>query len=369
MERGIDYFSCGWMPRGLLGRSFVDAIRNDARKRERLVIVGWTNPHIRESVGTDEDLTAVLRDLGTDHLDVLLLSLGVAIGTDPHASRFVDDALELKRRGLVRFVGVMGQDPGTPKSSLVSPEDLGRLVDLLTEAESEFDVLHAPYNASTSSMERPFLSSVPAEQPPAIMATGTAHRGYVSLLRSCARDERVPTWEDCYRFALSHPAVSGCVSSVHTPAQLDRALAALDRGPMTEDEIEWMRRLGGAAAHLNRVKSAVGSIVSSQRTFASMADPWLKYRREGQARYAATLKELVGIGGWGVDEELASGQKDGYRFGLKVGEGTFVVTARPVHFGKTGVVSFYADQDEDVRYTTEDREATAADSRWWPRTT
>jgi hypothetical protein len=56
--------------------------------------------------------------------------------------------------------------------------------------------------------------------------------------------EPVPRAGDCYRFALTHPEVDVCLSGPRDGAELDEALAAVDRGIMAEDEVAWMRRVG-----------------------------------------------------------------------------------------------------------------------------
>ena len=56
--------------------------------------------------------------------------------------------------------------------------------------------------------------------------------------------ERVPTATDCYRFVLSNPAVDVCMTGPANEAQADDALRAIDLGPMSEEELAWMRRVG-----------------------------------------------------------------------------------------------------------------------------
>jgi len=58
----------------------------------------------------------------------------------------------------------------------------------------------------------------------------------------------VPTAADCYRYVLSRPEVDVCLSGPGYAAQMCAALDALRRGPMTEDELAWMRRVGRAVA-------------------------------------------------------------------------------------------------------------------------
>ena len=53
-----------------------------------------------------------------------------------------------------------------------------------------------------------------------------------------------PTGTDCYRFALSHPQVDMCLAGPDNVEHMKQALAALELGPMDEDELAWMRGIG-----------------------------------------------------------------------------------------------------------------------------
>ena len=58
--------------------------------------------------------------------------------------------------------------------------------------------------------------------------------------------DRVPTATDCYRFVMSNPAVDVCMTGPATEQHVREATEALDRGPMNEEELAWMRRVGQA---------------------------------------------------------------------------------------------------------------------------
>jgi predicted aldo/keto reductase-like oxidoreductase len=58
--------------------------------------------------------------------------------------------------------------------------------------------------------------------------------------------ERTPTATDCYRFVLSSPHVDVSLTGPKDGAELDAAMAALDRGPLDADELAWIRRVGVA---------------------------------------------------------------------------------------------------------------------------
>ena len=52
------------------------------------------------------------------------------------------------------------------------------------------------------------------------------------------------TAADCYRFALSHPAVDVCLTAPSTLEQLRENLCVLDLGPLDEEEMTRIRRIG-----------------------------------------------------------------------------------------------------------------------------
>lgn len=57
-------------------------------------------------------------------------------------------------------------------------------------------------------------------------------------------DEPAPRASDCYRFVLTHPAVDLAMCAPRDAADLDEALTTIERGPMSEDELAWMKRVG-----------------------------------------------------------------------------------------------------------------------------
>ena len=94
-----------------------------------------------------------------------------------------------------------------------------------------------------------------------------------------------------------------------------------------------------------------------------------------EVTYASTYPEigfcsLASLGGEGgkptsagiIDNVLASGEKSGYRFAVTVGKEvpakTYVVTAEPVEFPRTGQRAFCSDQTGVIRYSTNGKAAT-----------
>lgn len=219
-ERGANYFYWG----SLRKDGFAEGLRNLARRREQFVLVvqsyapaGWM---VRRS------LEKALRRLGFDYADVLLLGMWGR----PVPPRILDAVAEMKRRGLVRFLGV-----STHKRPLAAQ----------LAHDPAYDILHIRYNAVHTGAERDIFPHLP-ENPPGIVAyTATSWRQLLGH-RRIPKHEKVPTAGDCYRFVLSNPAVDVCMTGAADMEQTEHALDALDRGPLSEEEMDWMRRLGRA---------------------------------------------------------------------------------------------------------------------------
>jgi len=84
--------------------------------------------------------------------------------------------------------------------------------------------------------------------------------------------------------------------------------------------------------------------------------------------FASTLRELGPAGVSFLDAVMASGKKDGYHFRLTPErEGAnnpikhYTITARPIRRLIEDQRSFFTDETHVIRFTTENRDATAAD--------
>ena len=168
-----------------------------------------------------------LKSAGLDHADVLILGY---FSRKP-SRRLIDGALKMKEKGLVRFLGLSSHNRKL----------LGTLA-----AEGEFDVLHLRYNAAHRGAETEIFPSRRKEtgkRPGTVVFTATRW-GQLLKAKKMPPGEKPPTAADCYRFVLSHPAVDVCMSGAKTVDEMRENLAVLDSGPMTEAELERMRRIG-----------------------------------------------------------------------------------------------------------------------------
>jgi aryl-alcohol dehydrogenase-like predicted oxidoreductase len=221
-DQGCNYLYWGSLTR----KGFGDALRTLVRtRRDELVLVlqsywRW-GPLVRRSIEKK------LRRLRADHADVLLLGMW----NKPVAPGVLETAVRLRDQGKVRFVAV-----STHQRSVAGRHLAGEL--------EGADILHVRYNAAHRGAEQEVFALGPtdaAARPG--MVTFTATR-WGTLLAPLPGVERAPTAGDCYRFALSRPEVDVCLAGPANRGELEAALQAVEQGPMSEDELAFMRDVG-----------------------------------------------------------------------------------------------------------------------------
>ncbi len=215
-----------WHPR-MKNKGVTPALREAlARDRERYVVsAGPTLGYFPGSVRRAAE--AALRMLRTDYLDVLQLYW---LGKMSALSGAVQaEMVRLRDEGKVRALGASIHD--RPRA--------GRLA-----ADSILDVLMIRYNAAHPGAEQEIFPHLAARRPAVIAYTATAWR---KLLRApTGWKGRVPTPGDCYRFCLSNPHVDVVLTGPRTAAELREDLAALEKGPLSAEEMAFMREFGRA---------------------------------------------------------------------------------------------------------------------------
>jgi aryl-alcohol dehydrogenase-like predicted oxidoreductase len=232
-ERGVNYIFWGGRRRD----SFGAALKRLRAQRDRIVLV--IESYTRVAALLSWSLERALRTLSFDHTDILLLGLW----NRPVPPRILDAARKLNDRGLVRFLGV-----STHKRAFV-PQ---------IAAERDFDVIHFRYNAAHAGAETDIFPHLPgADRPGMVSFTATSWgqllgkaplQGLLPGTHRLPKSERAPTAADCYRYVLTRPEVNVCLTGPANAAQMEQALEALRLGPMTEDELAWMRHVGRAVA-------------------------------------------------------------------------------------------------------------------------
>ena len=195
-----------------------------AGKRDELVIA--VQSYTRSAWWLERSFNKALAELGIQQADVFLLGWH----NGPPSARILAKAAELREKGLFRFLGLTGHNRGL----------FPRLA-----AEGLLDLFHVRYNAAHRGAEAETFPKLPSGEARPGVVTYTATRwGKLLDPRRMPPGEAPLSATDCYRFALSNPAVDVCLTGPRTVEQMRQALAALDAGPLNEDELARARRIG-----------------------------------------------------------------------------------------------------------------------------
>src|SRR5271167_3173693 len=233
-ERGINYLYWGSMRTAKFG----EGLRSLKSRRDefRLVIQSYA----RVAAMVPWSLERALKSLGMNYADILLLGMW----NKNVASAIFDQALRLRERGLVRAIAV------STHNRPLAPE---------IARNSDVDFLHVRYNAVHPGAERDIFAKLPApEVRPSIVTFTVTCWGDLMRPDKVAAGDNVSTAGDCYRFNLTNPSVNLCLTGPRSAADLMAALEALDKGPMTSEEMDWMRRVGKAKYFKPRLFSIKG---------------------------------------------------------------------------------------------------------------
>ena len=110
--------------------------------------------------------------------------------------------------------------------------------------DSPLDLFMLRYNAAHPGAEREVFPHLARRKPLVIAYTATS---WAKLLKP-PKGWQGPTMTagDCYRFCLSSPHVDVVLTGPASRVQLEENLAALAKGPLSDDESKWMREYGKA---------------------------------------------------------------------------------------------------------------------------
>lgn len=220
VERGVNYLWWG----ALRTKKMAAGIRAVARKgREDLVVV----MHVvaRKPAAISKQVESALRQLGLDYIDVLLLGNYQR----PPSPQLMEHVSDLKEQGKLRFLALSAHDrPLIPR----------------LERDRQIDIYHLRYNAAHRGAEAEVFDHLPDEGGPGIVSF-TCNR-WASLIDSARMPpgESPPSPADCYRFVLAHPRVHVACCGPASMSELRQNLECLELGPMSDDELERMRRIG-----------------------------------------------------------------------------------------------------------------------------
>lgn len=219
-DHGINYLYWGMLRKEKMAKGIRRVVK---KNREKAIIVIQT--YMRSPYLIKRSLDRGLKRLGVDYADVLLISWY----KKRPPQRTIDTALELKEKRLIRFIGLSSHH---------------RPIFAKIDREKIFDIFHIRYSAAHRGAESDIFPLLNKENPTGIVTFTATQQGRLLEDKKMPKGEKTPAAVDCYRFALSNPNVHICITAPKNLNQMRQNLKAVELGPMSEEELAWMRRVG-----------------------------------------------------------------------------------------------------------------------------
>jgi aryl-alcohol dehydrogenase-like predicted oxidoreductase len=170
-----------------------------------------------------------LRQLGTDYLDAFMF-LGV-MKREQFPDRVHEEMVRLRQEGKVRAIGISTHDR--------------RLAGALA-ARGALDLLMIRYNAAHRGAEADVFPHLATHDPGIVSYTATRWTALLRRTRGWPKDRPIPTAGQAYRFVLSNPHVDLALTAPTSIRQLEENLAEVAKGPLSDEEMAFMRDYGDA---------------------------------------------------------------------------------------------------------------------------
>lgn len=225
LDEGLNYFFAFGFDTQMIG-VMKDVLQHN---RERYVVATGAynllvgHPNLRRT------MEKRLRQFRTDYIDVFLF-LGVT--KEKHfPERAREELYRFREEGKIRAVGM----------STHNRKFAGKLA-----ADGALDVIMMRYNAAHRGAEQDIFPYLQQYKPGVVSYTATRWHYLLSRPRGWPKDGRLPTAGMCYRFVLSNSHVDVCMTAPSNLKQFEENLDALRQGPLSDEEMEFMRKFGDA---------------------------------------------------------------------------------------------------------------------------
>jgi aryl-alcohol dehydrogenase-like predicted oxidoreductase len=223
LDEGVDFLFCFGIDTQMF-KVLRDVFRS--RRDDLVVATGaynlpWGHPNLRRT------LEKRLRQLRTEYIDVFLF-LGVT--KEKHFTEHVkEEFYRFREEGKARAIGI----------STHNRELAGKMA-----AKGAVDALMIRYNAAHRGAEQDIFPYLHKHNPGVVSYTATRWSYLIRRPRKWPKEERIPTAGMCYRFVLSNPHVHVCLTAPRKIKELEENLVSLRLGPLSEEEMEFMRSFG-----------------------------------------------------------------------------------------------------------------------------
>jgi aryl-alcohol dehydrogenase-like predicted oxidoreductase len=227
-DRGVNYFYWAWLRKS----GMRDGVRNIGKANRGKMFITITSLAPTEFM-IRRNVESALRELDTDYVDSLQFFVRKNRPLSPWLQ--MNAAMKLKEEGKIKHICATGHH--RPNFAQFAKEPF-------------MDLFHVRYNAVHRGAETEVFPHLPAkgsaERPGVVAFTVTSWKQLINASPAKIGGLPVPTAGDCYRFALTNENIDVALTGPADEAQMRHALDAVDKGPMTPAEMEWMRQVGAA---------------------------------------------------------------------------------------------------------------------------
>jgi len=220
VENGINYIFWG----SLKFRTVPKALKLLGKNRDKAIIAVpcYGQRYVSSPKWITFSVNRALSSLKRDYLDIFQLGWLEEVPKDI----VMEAVLKLKEQGKIKHLGITTHNRKLTAQLLKDPN---------------FEVFNIRYNAANRGAEREIFPFI--EERHAIVNFTSTRWG--QLLKPIEGWEgKVPTALDCYRFVLSRPEVSVCLTGSKNIKELRENVKVLNMEPMNKEELNWMREFG-----------------------------------------------------------------------------------------------------------------------------
>ncbi len=223
VENGINYIFWG----SIKFRVVPKALKLLGKNRDKVIIAVPCYGHkfIPLNAWIKFTVNRALRSLKRDYLDIFQLAY---VSKKPSDSA-MEALLKLKEQGKVRNLGITTHNRKLAAELFRDPN---------------MEIFNIRYNAANRGAEKEIFPYV--DDQVIVNFNSTRWGTLLKPAKGWPEDKPAPKAIDCYRFVLSRPEVSVCMMGISNIEQLKENVKTLELGPMSEDELKWMREFGDA---------------------------------------------------------------------------------------------------------------------------
>ena len=242
-EAGVNFFfltaDMHWPAYEATRRGLADLLRSHRDVRDRIVVAGVCYPTQPEfcEVPFLELIQAVP---GLGRLDVLLAGGAYAADMTQRLPIYVQHRM-CSHAG-AKAIGATFHDRAAAREALL---------------QRDLDIAFVRYNTMHPGAQKEVFFDLPQTDRP-LLFNFKSTAGYLPPSRMAQLGLPAPEWwqpavTDHYRFALTRPELDGLLVALRRPAEVDELVAALARGPLDQEEEQYLLDVAGVASGAARI--------------------------------------------------------------------------------------------------------------------